>query len=269
MKKGNSGATITMYGDCHVIKSGFKGILEQADLCEALWPVTPRVFKKIKSSGNGEAYSMEVLAELPMTATDGTVIAIDTLRRTRAMLWSMVWSKPYRPVPTTDDWINKLREFIMIFGHPNYQKDYRALLNELFVERPLVSYSMIHGDPTLANTMIRTGPLGTLAMLVICDPIAPKGKIPPHFTVDLGKLLQSALGWETQQFGWRYSIHRCIKTVLEGYDNLERARAWFWCSIHCLRILPYAKGEAHAWAKDRAELCLEHSRGALCSTLSI
>ncbi len=267
MKRGNSGAQIIFCKDNSVMKISGIGLLEQAYLCDALYPVTPRILSKTRSV-HSEAYTMELLQEPLMSseANYGTLWAIDTLRRVRGMLWYSVWTKPFSNPPAAELWIKELCAFIIERAQPEELDAYGQLIEDLFVARPLDKYSMIHGDPTLANTMVRTAPLGTISMLVLCDPIPPKGKIPPHFTVDLGKLLQSAIGWEAHQFGWRYSVHRCIKTVLEGYEKLDIARAWFWCAVHCLRILPYAdKMEDRKWARERARISLDHARGAACS----
>lgn len=104
----------------------------------------------------------------------------------------------------------------------------------------------IHGDPTLDNLLLRPNPQKVgIRDFVIADPIPPDRRIPNDRAVDLGKLLQSALGWESVKAGgdWRDDPLDCIKAVLKDEDYDMCCRAWFWCCVHMIRILPYARGK--------------------------
>lgn len=115
---------------------------------------------------------------------------------------------------------------------------------------------LIHGDPTLANCMKRDN------KLVFIDPLRPGGKIPNFAEVDLGKLLQSALGWE----------HALVSSVpmpwggmsselLIGMDELQQRRAWFWCAVHCARLVPYAtETRIREWGITRSKEAINAAR---------
>lgn len=106
-------------------------------------------------------------------------------------------------------------------------------------ERPC----MIHGDPTLANCMSKNNELALI------DPLPAIGKIPSYWEVDMGKLLQSALGWEHLLVSGIPLPWRGMASELLLYCSTQPSprrafnRCWFWCAVHCARIIPYAKEE--------------------------
>jgi hypothetical protein len=111
---------------------------------------------------------------------------------------------------------------------------------------------LIHGDPTVANIMLRD------FEFVIIDPIPPVGKIPSYKEVDLAKIMQSALGYE-YNFNKEYerSVDTWIIDVILSYSNYrEEAKVWFWTGIHCLRILPYDKKlKLLDWVTKTSQYC--------------
>lgn len=254
MKKGNSGARLSF---CSLgVKKNGKDVVRQAETCMRLYPVTPLVLS-MKSSWLGESYIMERLEE--PNSPDWHWAKL-TLGYMREVLQKRVWSKKIDSA--SSDWIVKLVDFLNTI--PLDVSLYEEVIQRLFVRFELDN-SLVHGDPTLANVLYRDN-----GELVIVDPISPTGKIPPHWTVDLGKLLQSAIGWETSQFGWEYDTPSCIKVVLDGIEDVDKARAWFWCAIHCLRILPYAKNHTtHQWASTHAREAIINARRYACFTRSI
>lgn len=262
MKKGHSGASIalTSRGVVKCSEPG-KGLLDQAKMCEMLYPVTPRIYDT-RVSTRTEQYTMEVLKEPIFETWSATPWAGATLKAMRRLLMMYVWHQRVAD-SKHGGWRNSLSHWLSAF-----QVDrnlYEELMDKLFTRRSIGgNYSLIHGDPTLANVLFRD------ATLVITDPIPPKGKIPGHFTVDLGKMLQSAMGWEMVSFGWKYDTETVCLEVLTDYDMLTRARAWFWASIHCLRIIPYARdAEITTWAEENATRCIGYSWRTLCSMPSI
>lgn len=110
------------------------------------------------------------------------------------------------------------------------------------------SMCLIHGDPTLANLMRRTGSLEN----VLIDPKPPGNGIPSFRTVDIGKMLQSMLGWESVLAGGalpRYDIH-----FLSNFSEVDARRAVFWCMIHLMRIMQREKsGEIFEWADHASQ----------------
>lgn len=105
---------------------------------------------------------------------------------------------------------------------------------------------LTHGDPTLDNVMFRPG----TSELVIIDPVPATSAVPDIRAVDLGKMLQSALGWERVRYGYR-EVTGALDTLggsarinpyhVQTYaqDDNEWNAAVLWCVIHLLRTLPY------------------------------
>lgn len=99
---------------------------------------------------------------------------------------------------------------------------------------------LTHGDPTIENVMLRGQ-----EQLVLIDPIPATPAVPDLLVVDVGKMLQSAVGWESVRYGkdFRHSvddIFRCITLDDHSWDA-----ASYWCGVHLLRTLPYIDKSLH------------------------
>jgi len=101
---------------------------------------------------------------------------------------------------------------------------------------------LTHGDPTYDNVMFRDNS-GKLPTPVLVDPLPATPAVPDLWSVDLGKLLQSCLGWEVHRysdirmsFAHPLELRQALK--LEQTDNEWRATV-YWCVVHLLRTLPY------------------------------
>jgi hypothetical protein len=81
---------------------------------------------------------------------------------------------------------------------------------------------------------------------VIIDPLPPQMYMPEYRAVDIGKLLQSILGYEEIKYGSTRGLKYSRSENLTGtlWKNLNvphsemAASAWF-CFAHCVRLLPY------------------------------
>lgn len=159
---------------------------------------------------------MEQLSSVP--EVDLLLLAIKTLDK-------KVWSRPPRPDWLRPEWRN---DFYMRFDFavPDWVES--------------EEYCCIHGDPTLAN-MCFDG-----LNLRFIDPKTPGNGIPPLASVDLGKIMQSWLGWEHALF-WqqRRLTHEPIEDMYVGlqvdpfvnFPEEDLRRAIFWCMVHFLRIV--------------------------------
>lgn len=180
-------------------------------------------------------YIMEKLEPLPYFE----VRAADVVR----LLRKYVWSRP-AVTPATENTFGLLRD--KVFG--NMSKD--GVRNVLDIENhmvpvleaTLVAYSsavrvpatLSHGDPTAENVMYRRG-YGS----VLIDPIKATETIPDSPCVDVGKMLQSAYGWEAAKYGateHAYSADDVREAVAD--DELFRG-GQAWAVIHVIRALPY------------------------------
>lgn len=264
-KKGRSGAQIIFAGS-KVIKIG-KNLKDQYEQCFVLYPVTPYVEEYVTiQEGDGVnpelgLYIMERLDEPERLSETYFTAPVDMLCTMRATL-ETVWRQRLANTARYDymDWESKLKEFCASKG-----VYVGSLINSLKLDEIMAGVPYpIHGDPTLANVLMRNNPavsgaVPTSKSLVICDPIAPGGKIPAHYTVDIGKMLQSAIGWETVIYGLHIPREECIAAALGVRGRQpslqEVQRAWFWCMVHLLRILPYvaAGSVTYVWAMTHAQ----------------
>lgn len=94
-----------------------------------------------------------------------------------------------------------------------------------------------HGDPTLAN--MRFDGL----RLRFIDPKPPGHGIPPYKSVDLGKIMQSYMGWEIalhEKVDMSGVMPHYIDHQMNPFENFpeeDLRRVMFWCMVHFLRIV--------------------------------
>jgi len=265
MKKGFSGANVTALASS-VLKEG-DNLGAQAALCCIMYPVTPRV---IAASRTG--YMMEKLIEPTehfgrrmndQNVGDMLALAVDILHLN-------VWRRKAVPAVDWDDAVVHLIAELHDRSPKSFDQSIQ-LVNRLHVD--LDSWCMVHGDPTLSNMMFRED--GSMAII---DPIW-SCRVTNDTTVDLGKMLQSAIGWETLRLGWQYNMRPAVAIILERLPEEHHERAWFWCMVHCLRLMPYATKagdvQAYTWGRRNAAMIYDvlingryKSKEAMCDTLS-
>jgi len=76
----------------------------------------------------------------------------------------------------------------------------------------------------------------------LVDPIPADGvNIPRLKAVDLGKLLQSALGYERVKADGEYFSpdFGAAEAVLIDESEFDRMLSWYFCYLHILRLIPY------------------------------
>lgn len=206
MKLGFSDATI------RIVKRG-QGCREQGVLCRMLGPgVAPMVTELLE-----DGYEMEIL-ELPHSYT------MKMLEYVHQLLRYHVWIH-LNPYPDSG-WLDPL----LAWSHDSPW--ITPLLTRVYPTEPLDGYSMIHGDPTLANVMLRD------STMIVTDPMprtSHRPEIPSRKAVDVGKILQSAAGWE--------SIQGCsapLRDHGEILDSLGRNsltnESLLWAAIHTARL---------------------------------
>jgi len=232
-RAGFSGARIEI-GDNFVLKNG-KGCHDQAMYLKEL-----RIGPEIYVIG-ADGYGMERLYHEPLALIHEEEIFRVMLR----LLDRVVWQRRHHSHP----WKGHLKTWLLMnWNFPGVACPVH-LMDRLYDHRYEEFGQYIHGDPTLSNVMVDKH--GDIKLI---DPIRPEGKIPWLKDVDLGKMLQSVIGWEHVVFNWDMPEDTCVQVFYAHFTTLELERALFWLMIHALRIIPYAKGNSLTsfWARQVA-----------------
>ena len=238
--RGLSGAAL------EVVKTG-TGVAAQAEYMQVLGDkVCPKVHWIRK--GGGEAYGMELLSPAPQNDA--------TLLRMKYLLQEHVWTRSYTMYEYTTTWQQNLSGWAAdTFGLDMLRPAINSLISKGLTLYWRMSSTCVrtHGDPTLSNALCtREGALR------IGDPIAPASKVPPFREVDMGKLLQSACGWDAPLRALNIG-ELWTSRILDNEDENFKCKSIFWCGIHLLRAIPYmtkagASTEAiHAGVRDVVE----------------
>jgi len=134
------------------------------------------------------------------------------------------------------DWLTPLRQRIECPAPPDHGPARRT-----------------HGDSTVSNAMRRGD-----RTLVIIDPLPPRPHVAECPEADMGRLLQSALGWEVLMYGDEDMLWDPPEFWFD--DQLRRAALW-WCGATARRIMI---GETRpvvlAWCVAVAERCFDEYR---------
>ena len=97
-----------------------------------------------------------------------------------------------------------------------------------------MKHCLSHGDPTAENVMNRAG-YGR----VFIDPIRATETVPDSPAVDIGKILQSACGWEDAKYNNGVIAYRRadVKDLID--DDRLFAVGEAWAVVHVMRAVPY------------------------------
>jgi len=219
-----------------VIKRGPEEVKEQGLLADHIgMKVCPRIIRFTE-----DGYEMELL-EPPQY-------------RSAAALYT-VWDKLSKEVwprnswrGWNDGWLEPLRRWADMVPY------LEEPIKRCYPEEPIDGYSLIHGDPTLANVMMRG------KELVVTDPMPRmeyRKEMPNRREVDLGKLLQSAVGWE-RMLGCEHKCWDKPELVLSNVDTELRPKVMLWGAIHLARVGLRAPGKGRlriaSWAIEQSRI---------------
>ena len=244
MKRGSSGATITVKHDTHrVFKSGDTRVAAQGEWLQSLrnagaHKVLPYVF-----TVSGNRYEMEILREPVFGFMDADAVL-------RAMVESLerdIWSQG---AVITDVDHRALARKLLVYTQFTEVSD-RAWTRWIDVrgslDWPNLRRCLTHGDPTWDNVMFDDN-----GRLKIVDPLPATSAVPDVRAVDTGKILQSCLGWEVHRYG-DVKMSFATPTTLRTFVNEDRewlATVYF-AVLHLLRTLPYVESAATRVAVGR------------------
>lgn len=204
MMMGNSGALITVNKT-----GGGQDLTAEADLLIELGnQVCPKFIAFYK-----EGYTMEYCTSLsPPVASQYIFQCIHNL------LKAYVWDRDSIYPPT--NWAE---------ANYNWRLEHAPWILDCNATKEITC--LTHGDPTLANVVFRK----ETGQLLLCDPLPPRPEFPSTRSVDYGKMLQSAAGWEHQlDYVWPDSTPFWL---LENLIPKEyHQNSLFWAAFHCARI---------------------------------
>lgn len=228
---GLSGATVAPFAVNTVLKSGGdatrtrdQGIWLQRHTTKSM----PIIYSILR-----DGYVMEQLHPIPSSQ----VKAVSVL----TILEEEVWSQPgeCEAGPSINDvspLTQKLQRILDVHGDPSIDDAVIAAAKAAY-QKGRDWQCLSHGDPTAENVMERLmwGP-------VLVDPIPATVAVYDSAAVDVGKMLQSAYGWEQikRQPGppnmW-WSV-KTIEDLLADRPGLFEAGC-AWAVVHLARTLPY------------------------------
>jgi hypothetical protein len=229
--RGLSGAVVVVNDNDTVTKSG--GIPERTRE-QGEWlqrhggDMFPRVVELLP-----DGYVMEKLTYIDYWDV-GSDFNIATLR-------SHVWTQPAVVAPTADSGkllLAKMQHTIdkYLYGSITDKIELEILDNAKIAAAGLSVFEpcLTHGDPTAENVMVRDD-FGK----VFIDPIRATEVVPDSPIIDVGKVLQSAYGWEDAKYQTGAIAYRRsdIADALDDDDMLHYGDAW--AVIHVMRAIPY------------------------------
>jgi hypothetical protein len=229
--RGISGAVITDNNDGTVTKSG--GLVERTrEQGEWIIKHGGNVFpKNVKIIEDG--YTMEKLEYIEYYFV-GSDFSIETLK-------NHVWTQRAIVPPTKNTSV--LLEQKMAHTFDKHLKDVlddqvRSAIIQDASKAGHGAYKLrhclSHGDPTAENIMVRPG-----HGMVFIDPIRATEVVPDSPAVDVGKVLQSAYGWEDAKYSTEMVAYlpSDIKDVLRDDELFAVGQSW--AVVHIMRAIPY------------------------------
>lgn len=221
------GGVVTKEGDYRVGQQG--NWLKQFDSYDA--SSLPTVYKVGPS-----CYEMELLTDLPRD-----IVSVSrTLEKVIGLFFKQVWPIDFVHIPFNPDIHNlKLAQLFRLVRKQQLLSTELIKL-QLDIDWGRLAPAITHGDPTFDNVMMR----GSTGELVVIDPIPATPAVPDLRSVDLGKMLQSVMGFERIRYGEEMFDPGTIELIGSACSNdNEWAATRYWCSVHLLRAIPYMPEE--------------------------
>lgn len=230
---GLSGADVVVMNSATVIKRGGdieKTIAQGRWIVENTSPAMPMVF-----DFTDDGYIMEKLESIDYW----DVRATDVVR----LLRSNIWSRPPRVAPSEQTFMALRAKVLGNISMPEVKEKVDAAryvhailraASSAYRSSLSVPATLSHGDPTAENVMYRRG-FGS----VLIDPICATVAVPDSPCVDVGKMLQSAYGWESAKYATELKAYSPgeVQEAVGNDDIFHGGQAW--AVVHVVRALPY------------------------------
>lgn len=156
-------------------------------------------------------------------------------------LKTYVWSQPAVTPPTIDTRQLLLEKIEIIIDQSLEKLITDATRRRIMVDADKAATgaydlepALAHGDPTAENVMSRFG-YGN----VLIDPIKSSEAVPDSPAVDVGKMLQSAYGWESAKYGTGVVAYKPADVADALNDDKLFEIGQSWAVVHIVRAIPY------------------------------
>jgi len=174
------------------------------------------------------------------------------------LLRSHVWNRD--PLFHHADW----REAVMRTSAAKCAWIDPAIVRDLYPSGVAPKATLIHGDPTFANVMLKDGALRLI------DAVPCRDDVPSLRELDFARMLQSAYGWEhALDASWPALKGEHLALIFKDEPahlvGELTARAFFWASYNCGRILGHDfDARSSDWARTLGPRFMEKCR-AICT----
>lgn len=232
--RGSSGARV--YGSNGVVRKVGTGEVGARVALQGRWLLSHRGRSLPRVTRAGDTgYDMEPLLAAPAWALNHDAILMEMLASLNSEVWKLPAEAPYDEAAL----LSKVGELCHRFELRTEYAHWRELHAEIdFGSLPT---ALVHGDPTFDNVMFRE----STGDLVLVDPLPSLitgPAIPDLRCVDLGKILQSVLGWERIRYG---DTAEAFDIDVDSFKRRVAHSQTEWQAVvlfgitHLLRTLPY------------------------------
>lgn len=233
MMRGSSGAQVGLFGDT-AIKNGDKRVGEQG---RWLYHHSRATCLPYVSAWWEHGYVMERLTPIDPALLDTTA----TIAQMAKLLKHHIWSEDAEVELDMNELIGHILPILRQYDPDLYSLGQSILID--LVNATRMTACLTHGDPTIDNLMVRHAD----GSMVLIDPLPARSYAPDLLAVDLGKLLQSAAGYEGDRYGYpsvsdeiALVLHELSELDIDDYDLMGGIRFAF---VHVVRALPYLQEE--------------------------
>lgn len=243
--RGSSGATFE-YVDSGTIRK--RGTGNGRVLAQGMWlerhpfKIFPTVYSTGELFGDDE-YTMERLDNVPIEYVDVRTTMMSVIDTLSHQLWDKPANHSVMDPAAHAARLAPLEQFLT----PQADIVLKAL--DASVRWDKVATGLTHGDPILDNVMLRDG------KLVLIDPIPATSAIPDWICVDLGRIIQSAAGYEAVRYGLEAPEGFPIEVLNELIcpSDEEYRASLYWAIVHTLRSMAYVDADV---ARRIQQVCL-------------
>ena len=180
----------------------------------------------------GNGYTMEKLNPLPRNIIDHKALAVEMA----LALGKEVWDEPAEVEFDENAHCDK----VFALAGKYLGEDDRRMLWHWFssIDWSKQDRCLTHGDPTFENVMLRSN-----EKVVIIDPVPATPAVPDLRLVDVGKVMQSVVGFEAIKYGAEERFRLTMHDALEIFYVNDSSACMYWCVVHLLRAIPYQTSE--------------------------